>query len=300
MAGQKIRIRLKAYDHEVIDKLGAEDRRHRDAYRRARRRAGAAAHGEERVLRHPLSAQVQGLARALRDADAQAADRHHRPDAEDGGLADAPRPLRRASTSRSSSEERTDMGKQIKGILGTKLGMTQVFNDAGQIVPVTVVQAGPCVVTAVRTPGTDGYSAVQLGFGEIDPRKVTKPVSGVFEKAGPDPAQVPGRAADRRRVGVHARAGGHRRGVRQRAARRRDRQEQGQGHGGRHEAARLQGARLPRTEPSASTARPAPSARARPPAGCSRACGWRAGWAACAPPCSRSPCTPSTPSAGCS
>jgi large subunit ribosomal protein L3 len=79
------------------------------------------------------------------------------------------------------------MGKQIKGILGTKLGMTQVFNDAGQIVPVTVVAAGPCVVTSVRTPDNDGYSAVQLGFGEIDPRKVTKPVSGVFEKAGLTP-----------------------------------------------------------------------------------------------------------------
>jgi large subunit ribosomal protein L3 len=79
------------------------------------------------------------------------------------------------------------MGKQIKGILGTKLGMTQVFNDAGQIVPVTVVQAGPCVVTGVRTPGNDGYSAVQLGFGEIDPRKVTKPVSGMFSKAGLTP-----------------------------------------------------------------------------------------------------------------
>jgi large subunit ribosomal protein L3 len=79
------------------------------------------------------------------------------------------------------------MGKQIKGILGTKLGMTQVFNDAGQIVPVTVVAAGPCVVTAVRTPDNDGYSAVQLGFGEIDPRKVTKPVNGVFAKAGLTP-----------------------------------------------------------------------------------------------------------------
>ena len=76
------------------------------------------------------------------------------------------------------------MGKQIKGILGTKLGMTQVFNDAGQIVPVTVVQAGPCVVTSVKTPDQDGYSAVQIGFGEIDPRKVTKPVAGLFEKAG--------------------------------------------------------------------------------------------------------------------
>ncbi|HSR84441.1 MAG TPA: 50S ribosomal protein L3 [Streptosporangiaceae bacterium] len=79
------------------------------------------------------------------------------------------------------------MTKQIKGVLGTKLGMTQVFADDGRIVPVTVVAAGPCVVTAVRTPATDGYTAVQLGFGEIDPRKVTKPVAGHFAKAGVTP-----------------------------------------------------------------------------------------------------------------
>jgi large subunit ribosomal protein L3 len=79
------------------------------------------------------------------------------------------------------------MAKQIKGVLGTKLGMTQVFSDEGKVVPVTVVAAGPCVVTAVRTPGTDGYSAVQLGYGEIDPRRVTKPVAGHFTKAGVTP-----------------------------------------------------------------------------------------------------------------
>ena len=79
------------------------------------------------------------------------------------------------------------MTKTIKGVLGTKLGMTQVFSDDGKIVPVTVVEAGPCVVTAVRTPGTDGYSAVQLGYGEIDPRRVTKPVAGHFAKAGVTP-----------------------------------------------------------------------------------------------------------------
>jgi len=79
------------------------------------------------------------------------------------------------------------MTKQIKGVLGTKLGMTQVFADDGRIVPVTVVAAGPCVVTAVRTPDADGYSAVQLGYGEIDPRKVTKPVAGHFAKAGVTP-----------------------------------------------------------------------------------------------------------------
>ena len=79
------------------------------------------------------------------------------------------------------------MSKDIKGVLGTKLGMTQVFSDNGKIVPVTVVEAGPCVVTAVRTPDADGYSAVQLGYGEIDPRRVTKPVAGHFSKAGVTP-----------------------------------------------------------------------------------------------------------------
>jgi large subunit ribosomal protein L3 len=79
------------------------------------------------------------------------------------------------------------MAREVKGVLGTKLGMTQVFNDEGKVVPVTVVAAGPCVVTAVRTPGTDGYSAVQFGYGEIDPRRVTKPVAGHFTKAGLTP-----------------------------------------------------------------------------------------------------------------
>jgi large subunit ribosomal protein L3 len=79
------------------------------------------------------------------------------------------------------------MSKQRKGVLGEKLGMTQVFDDEGRIVPVTVVQAGPCVVTRVRTPDADGYSAVQLGFGQIDPRKVNKPLTGHFDKAGVTP-----------------------------------------------------------------------------------------------------------------
>jgi large subunit ribosomal protein L3 len=79
------------------------------------------------------------------------------------------------------------MSKQRKGVLGEKLGMTQVFDDEGRIVPVTVVQAGPCVVTRVRTPESDGYSAVQLGYGQIDPRKVNKPMTGHFEKAGVTP-----------------------------------------------------------------------------------------------------------------
>jgi large subunit ribosomal protein L3 len=79
------------------------------------------------------------------------------------------------------------MTKQIKGVLGTKLGMTQVFDDDGRMVPVTVLSAGPCVVTAVRTPDSDGYSAVQLGYGEIDPRRVNKPEAGHFMRAGVTP-----------------------------------------------------------------------------------------------------------------
>lgn len=77
--------------------------------------------------------------------------------------------------------------KTVTGILGTKLGMTQVFDENNRIVPVTVVQAGPCVVTQVRTAENDGYPAVQLAYGAIDPRKVTKPVAGHFAKAGLTP-----------------------------------------------------------------------------------------------------------------
>ena len=65
-------------------------------------------------------------------------------------------------------------GSTIKGILGVKLGMTQVFDENNKVIPVTVVEAGPCVVTQVRTLEKDGYEAVQLAFGAIDPKKVTK------------------------------------------------------------------------------------------------------------------------------
>jgi large subunit ribosomal protein L3 len=78
------------------------------------------------------------------------------------------------------------MDRQVKGILGEKLGMTQLW-DNNKVVPVTVVQAGPCVVTQVRTAETDGYSAVQLAYGQIDPRKVSKPKSGHYAKAGVSP-----------------------------------------------------------------------------------------------------------------
>jgi len=80
----------------------------------------------------------------------------------------------------------------IKGILGVKLGMTQVFDDQNRVIPVTVIEAGPCVVTQVRTLEKDGYEAVQMAFGAIDPRKVTKPESGQFAKAGVTPRRYVG------------------------------------------------------------------------------------------------------------
>ncbi|WP_042387009.1 50S ribosomal protein L3 [Streptacidiphilus melanogenes] len=79
------------------------------------------------------------------------------------------------------------MAKQIKGILGEKLGMTQVWDENNRIVPVTVVKAGPNVVTQVHTADGTGYDAVQIGFGDIDPRKVNKPLAGHFAKAGVTP-----------------------------------------------------------------------------------------------------------------
>jgi len=79
------------------------------------------------------------------------------------------------------------MTRSTQGVLGEKLGMTQVFDANSRIVPVTVVKAGPCVVTQVRTPDKDGYSAVQIAFGVVDPRKVNKPEAGHFAKAGVPP-----------------------------------------------------------------------------------------------------------------
>ena len=77
--------------------------------------------------------------------------------------------------------------RNVKGLLGTKLGMTQTWDENNRIVPVTVVAAGTNVVTQVRAPQTDGYNAIQVGFGEIDGRKVTKPQAGQFTKAGTTP-----------------------------------------------------------------------------------------------------------------
>ena len=81
----------------------------------------------------------------------------------------------------------TTFERQVKGLLGTKLGMTQVWDENGKFVPVTVVKADSNVVTQLRNEDNDGYNAVQIGFGAIDPRKVSKPLAGHFAAAGVTP-----------------------------------------------------------------------------------------------------------------
>lgn len=80
-----------------------------------------------------------------------------------------------------------DTRKSIKGLLGTKLGMTQVWDANNKLIPVTVIEISPNVVTQLRTPEIDGYSAVQIAYGQIDPRKANKPQAGHFAKAGVTP-----------------------------------------------------------------------------------------------------------------
>ncbi len=77
-----------------------------------------------------------------------------------------------------------------KAIIGKKIGMTQIFDETGKVVPVTVVEAGPCVVSMKKTVENDGYEAVQLGFGDLKPNKVNKPMKGHFEKSNVAPKRT--------------------------------------------------------------------------------------------------------------
>ena len=77
-----------------------------------------------------------------------------------------------------------------KALIGKKIGMTQIFDEKGKVVPVTVVEAGPCVVSQVKTVETDGYAAIQMGYGDVKPKHVTKPLQGHFKKADVAPKRV--------------------------------------------------------------------------------------------------------------
>ena len=77
-----------------------------------------------------------------------------------------------------------------KGIIGKKIGMTQIFDESGKVIPVTVVEAGPCMVIQKKTVENDGYDAIQVGFGDVKPQKLSKPAKGHFEKADVAPKKV--------------------------------------------------------------------------------------------------------------
>jgi large subunit ribosomal protein L3 len=89
--------------------------------------------------------------------------------------------------SNQTSETSGTVDRIVSGLLGEKVGMTQVWDENNRVVPITVVKAGPCVVTQIRTPQADGYNAIQIAFGAPNPRKVTKPAKGHFDKAGVTP-----------------------------------------------------------------------------------------------------------------
>ena len=125
-----------------------------------------------------------------------------------------------------------------KAIIGKKVGMTQIFDESGKVIPVTVVEAGPCVVTQKKTVETDGYTAVQLGFGDVKESKLTKPEAGHLKKAGVAPQEAPeGVQAGRRRRHERGRRdqGRH---LRRRRQDRRYRHQQGPWLPGRCEAPR--------------------------------------------------------------
>ena len=77
-----------------------------------------------------------------------------------------------------------------KGLIGKKIGMTQIFDEAGNAVPVTVVEAGPCVITQKKTMENDGYEAIQVGFGDVKVARVNKPMKGHFDKANVAPKKT--------------------------------------------------------------------------------------------------------------
>ncbi len=105
--------------------------------------------------------------------------------AEDGASADAPA----EEASEDVAEESSESLVELTAIVGEKLGMTQVFTDDARAVPVTVIKAGPCYVTQVKTESVDGYNAIQISFGGVKPNRVNKPDAGHFAKAGVAPAR---------------------------------------------------------------------------------------------------------------
>ena len=167
--------------------------------------------------------------------------------------------------------EEHETSMSAKGILGRKLGMTQIWDDENRVVPVTVIEAGPCRVVQLKTPERDGYAAVQLAFGDTKPQRLSKPELGHLKKADAPP---PRHLAELRVDDLSGFEIGQVIGAdvfECRRARRRDRHQQGQGLHRRDAAPQLQGPGRVATATTRSTARPARSAPAPRRPACSRA-----------------------------
>ena len=191
----KIRIRLRAYDYRVLDQSTTEivDTARRTGARLAGPIPLPTDTNKWTVLRSPhvdkKSREQFGIAR-------QAPDRYFRADAADGRCVDEARPAggcrRRDQGVRKGTRLTATLRDRVMvtGIIGRKIGMTQVFDDKGTALPATVLSAGPCVVVQRKTVERDGYDAVQLGLVEDRPARVSKPVAGHYRRSGVDTDKV--------------------------------------------------------------------------------------------------------------
>ena len=182
---QKIRIRLKAYDYKALDLSASK-------IVETAKRTGAQVSGP---IPLPTEKNIYTILRSPhvnKDSREQFEMRTHK------RLVDIlePTPKTIDAMTRLDLPAGVDIeikakggGMMARGILGKRLGMTQIFEADGTLVPVTVVEAGPCVVLANKTEETDGYNAIQLGFGDIKEKHVNKPMKGFFDKAGVAPVK---------------------------------------------------------------------------------------------------------------
>ena len=161
---QKIRIKLKSYDHKLVDKSA-------EKIVKAVKATGAIVSGPIPLPTHKRIYTVNRSTFVNKKAREQFQ------------LSD----YKRLIDIYSSTAKTVDALMKLEGLIGRKIGMTSVFSADGKNVPCTVIEAGPCVVTQVKTVEKDGYKAVQLGFGEAKEKNTTKPMMGVFKKAGTTP-----------------------------------------------------------------------------------------------------------------
>ena len=164
---EKIRIKIKGYEHAVVDAAAAK-------IVDAAKRSGAQVSGP---IPLPTDKEIITILRAVhkyKDSREQFELRTHK------RLIDVIRPAKETM----AALEGLELPAGVKGIIGKKIGMTQIFDETGKVIPVTVVEAGPCVVVQKKTTENDGYEAVQLGYGDIRAKRVSKPLAGHFAKAG--------------------------------------------------------------------------------------------------------------------